>query len=71
MIPILWIVCGIILLVQSKTAKKNSAKLLASKARQRKSNLSDEEYIATVEKTNKILGILVIILGVIWIITIH
>lgn len=71
MIPILWIVCGIILLVQSKTAKKNSAKLLASKARQRKSNLSDEEYIATVEKTSKYFGILLIILGLIWIITIH
>lgn len=71
MIPIIWIICGIILLVQSKTAKKNSAKLLASKARQRKSNLSDEEYIATVEKSNKILGILAIVLGVIWMITIH
>ena len=71
MIPIIWIVGGIILLVQSKTAKKNSAKLLASKARQRKSNLSDEEYIATVEKTSKYFGILLIILGLIWIITIH
>lgn len=68
MIPIIWIVGGIILLVQSKTAKKNSAKLLASKARQRKSNLSDEEYIATLEKTYKYLGILIIILGFIWII---
>lgn len=71
MIPIIWIVCGIILLVQSKTAKKNSAKLLASKARKRKSNLSDEEYIAVVEKNSRYLGILVIILGLIWIITIH
>ena len=67
MIGIIWIVCGIGLIISAVLTKKNPAKMLASKGRKRKANLSDEEYVASVYKTSIILGCVIFILGVLWI----
>ena len=71
MIGIIWIICGIIIIISAASTKKNPAKVLASKKRKRKANLSDEEYVASVYKTSMVLGIVVIILGVLWNIVQH
>lgn len=71
MIGIIWIICGIIIIISAVSTKKNPAKVLASKKRKRKANLSDEEYVASVYKTSMVLGIVVIILGVLWNIVQH
>lgn len=70
MIPIVWIICGFILLIDASIKKKNPEKVLASKARKRKANLTDEEYINRVFKCSIFLGIAFIFLGVLWIIVI-
>lgn len=70
MIPIVFIICGLCSLVDGILKKKNPEKLLASKARQRKANLTDEEYIGGVYKSSIFLGITMIFLGVLWIIVI-
>lgn len=66
MVGVVWLICGIVMIISGISSKKNPEKTLASKARQRKKNLSDEQYIATVYKTSIIFGILLIILGIIW-----
>lgn len=68
MIGIIWIICGIILIISAVSTKKNPAKVLASEKRKKKANLSDEEYVASVCKTSIVLGIAVIILGALWVI---
>lgn len=68
MIGIIWIICGIVLIISAISTKKNPAKVLASKGRKRKANLSDEEYVASVYKTSIMLGIVIFILGTLWII---
>ncbi len=65
---VIWIICGIITIISVASTKKNPAKLLASEKRKKKANLSDEEYVASVCKTSIILGIIMIILGVLWVI---
>ncbi len=68
MIPIVWILCGIYLLVYSILKKNKPEKVLASKARQRKPDLTDEQYVNRVYKNSIILGILMVVLGILWII---
>lgn len=66
MVGIVWLICGAAMIISGILSKKNPEKTLASKARQRKSKLSDEEYIANVYKTSIIFGIMMIILGIMW-----
>ena len=66
MVGIVWLICGAAMIISGILSKKNPEKTLASKARQRKSKLSDEEYIASVYKTSIIFGIMMIILGIMW-----
>lgn len=66
MVGIVWLICGAAMIISGILSKKNPEKTLTSKARQRKSKLSDEEYIANVYKTSIIFGIMMIILGIMW-----
>lgn len=64
MIGIVWIILGIAMIISAISTKNNPTKVLDSKARKKKANLSDEEYVAHVYKSSILLGVFVIILGV-------
>lgn len=68
LIGVIWIICGIIIMISAVLTKKDPAKVLASQKRKQKANLSDEEYVARVYKTSIILGIVMIALGVLWVV---
>lgn len=66
MFDIVIIICGISMIISAILTKKNPQKALASKARQRKKNLSDEQYITNVFRSNIIAGILFLVIEGIW-----